>query len=366
MTGSYDDPFVFNWMAMNQFIAIWVVGRACHQLLPFFLPGHTDTSIDKDLSATRHETTNNTPVAMPGIAKNSTGGKAISPAQRFINLAPEKQRNAVTYVLQLFVTSVALVIQLGAGRELILYETVSNVEQLEWGALAIQAISVLYVWELIYRQTIGGPLLFHHIVSLLLIQLVMAAFFDTHHLIYLRFAIIFGFHATTEQTSFVALFCFRLDLLSKRAQSWMFLFSAVQTILVKTTITVATCILFTNNVQNFRDDNLHGTWGSFWIVSTIPLILSLLMAQVYSSWILFVLGMRCRKSCRLISARAKRKDIHLLDPSANDLDVTYRVAQFSDEFNDVDLQDDSDGGDAEVPSILRMPSEKQRSLLVVD
>jgi hypothetical protein len=102
--------------------------------------------------------------------------------------------------MQLLMTSMAFVLQIyGSWDILFQFEEETSQQRLDWMVFAIQTISVLYVWELCYRQKIGWPLLVHHLVTVLLIQLSTASFFDTQDLIYIRFAVLLGFYATTEQ-----------------------------------------------------------------------------------------------------------------------------------------------------------------------
>jgi hypothetical protein len=118
----------------------------------------------------------------------------------FYILSEDKKKNVITYVMQLLMTSMAFVLQIyGSWDVLFRFEDETSQQRLDWMVFAIQTISVLYVWELCYRQKIGWPLLVHHLVTVLLIQLSTASFFDTQDLIYIRFAVLLGFYATTEQ-----------------------------------------------------------------------------------------------------------------------------------------------------------------------
>lgn len=161
--------------------------------------------------------------------------------------------------------------------------------------LALLLVSVLYTWELCYRQMIGFPLLLHHIVTFVLIQCSTASYFDTQSVLYIRYAMLLGFHATTEQISFLALFCFRLSLFPKY-ESTLFYLATVQAFVLKTLVTVAALVFFALNTINdeFNDESNH--WDMFWLVSFVPLLLLLYAAQVYACGILYSLAKRCKKS----------------------------------------------------------------------
>ena len=124
--------------------------------------------------------------------------------------------------------------------------------------LSVQCIVVLYVWELIYRSTIGIPLLVHHLVTILLLQLVTASFFDTKNVVYLRFALVLGFYATMEQTSYVALLLYRLDLFQKKQQLALH-FATTQTFIFKTSIMIWSIVYYS---RCLRRGHFQGTSGA--------------------------------------------------------------------------------------------------------
>lgn len=207
----------------------------------------------------------------------------------FTSLTEDKKRNTVTYVLQLVTTSMALVVQvIGSWEVLFLFQDSTSQTHLDWMVFALQSVAVLYTWELIYREKIGLPLLTHHLVTLLLIQLSTASFFDTQDLRYMRFAILLGFYATTEQTSFIALFCFRLDIL----QAWhgsLFFLATLQAFVMKTIVTVAAALYFFIVVTKAK----RTAWKQFWTVCFLPLLILLYASQLYACKILWILRNRC-------------------------------------------------------------------------
>ena len=88
------------------------------------------------------------------------------------------------------------------GKEL--YE-IQNVEILKWLPLAFYLLTTLYIFELIYRVRFGWPLFVHHLLTVFFIQLLTASFHDAPSIYIMRLASIFGFFASFEQTSFIAL-----------------------------------------------------------------------------------------------------------------------------------------------------------------
>ena len=215
----------------------------------------------------------------------------------FTNLSEDKKRNVVTYVLQTVVTTIALALQVHGGKDILFQmEDATTPERLDIMVLALILVGTLYIWELVYREKIGLPLLIHHIVTLLLIQTCVASLLDTGNMIYVRYAILLGFHATTEQPTFVALFCFRLNVLRKY-QASMFFFSSAQAFLIKTAITIAMVVLVVQDLYVDKAlDNDPTNWTWFWKVFTLPLIAALYGSQCYASRILYSVAKKCASS----------------------------------------------------------------------
>ncbi|CAB9515836.1 expressed unknown protein [Seminavis robusta] len=213
--------------------------------------------------------------------------------EQFESLDHDKRNNAIIYVMQLVGTTVALVAQLYGSTDIIFkWQETTSEFKLESLQLAIQLVAVLYIWELIFRKKIGLPLLVHHLVTILLIQLSTASFFDTHDVLYMRFATLMGFHATVEQLTFLALFFFRQNIY-ENWQAFCFYFSAAQSLLFKTAVTIASVIYFvlSKQVGELPTDT---NWGLFWTIFTMPLLALLYGAQVYACLILYKLGKRCQ------------------------------------------------------------------------
>jgi hypothetical protein len=213
--------------------------------------------------------------------------------KQFKELNHDKKNNAIIYVVQLLFTTVALIAQLYGSSDVIFrWQDSTTQSKLNSLIFAVLMIAVLYIWELIFRKKIGLPLLIHHLVTLLLAQLSTAAYFDTHDIMYMRYATLLGFHATVEQLSFMALFFFRLNVFEKWQTFWFF-FATIQSLVFKTMVTVMSVVYY---IQLVVDDRLSmsESWGAFWAISLMPLLACLYGAQVYACLILYKLGKRCQ------------------------------------------------------------------------
>jgi len=246
-------PYQHPWMGLNVFIAFWILSHLTRR-----------------------------------VVKNFKWSKKLRDG--FKALSEDKKRNVVTYVLQLIATVLALGAQLYGGKDLLFqnmdWTTPARLDALNF---SVSLIAILYIWELCYREKIGTPLLIHHLVTLLLIQLITATLFDTHVVLYYRFALLLGFHATTEQASFVALFAYRLGIWETR-QSRLFYVATAQCFFLKTAVTIISVVFYCTSL-----DDIDGAWGWFWKIGFLPLMTCLYGSQLYAAQILFTLGGRCRK-----------------------------------------------------------------------
>eukprot|EP00045_Choanoeca_perplexa_P008905 m.83946 g.83946 ORF g.83946 m.83946 type:complete len:419 (-) comp14667_c0_seq3:85-1341(-) len=124
-------------------------------------------------------------------------------------LSLRHQRNLVTYILEIVVTTMMLGVQLS------ITTLIGNPDSLSLAARANQAeraekyiftpLVALYVFEMIYRTKLGWELWLHHGITVLL-SLLMVQTVRTDGSIYtIRVAYVVVLTATTEQMSFVAL-----------------------------------------------------------------------------------------------------------------------------------------------------------------
>lgn len=207
----------------------------------------------------------------------------------FKSLDLPKQRNVVTYVLQFFGSTVALIAQLlggGGGAD-------PTPQEIDWMILSFLLVAILYIWELIYRLEIGWPLLLHHLITIILIQLGAASFFETRDVIFLRYSVVMCFHATTEQLTFLSLGLYRLQIWPRR-HGLLFYGSALLSFLVKSTVMGTTFYFYAEEVK--ARNGQGPPLVQFWIYGTVPLLGCLYVAQIYSCYILYSLGQRVSKS----------------------------------------------------------------------
>jgi hypothetical protein len=114
-------PFIYPWFGINFFLIIWVSAKIIYWALRTQL-GET--------------------------------------SELFMTLDIPKRRNVITYVMEILLTTFALIAQLYSGQH-ILFQASDQVEphHMEWMVMSLQTLAVLYVWELIYREYFGWPLL---------------------------------------------------------------------------------------------------------------------------------------------------------------------------------------------------------------
>jgi hypothetical protein len=253
-------PFQYQWSCINLFLAIWLLSVLFHQVL----------------------------LRMKYLDIN----------KNFHCLDEGKKRNVVTYIMQLLVTTLAFILQIHGSLD-ILFRNKDSTSQarFEWMVFSIQSIAVLYVWELCYRMNIGWPLLLHHLVTILLIQLTTACHFDTNDVVWIRLTILLGFCATTEQLSFVALFFYRLRL----CPAWhriLFHAAAAQAFILKNLVCIAV-VGYVIDICYVNDDDAT-SWMWFWRFCSLPIVLVLYACQIYACRILYDLGSRCRKAHALL------------------------------------------------------------------
>lgn len=250
------DPFRYPWFGITFFLIIWLVAKIVYSLL-----------------------------------RTSFG----TVSERFMELDVPKRRNVVTYVVEILFTLFSLIAQLYDGRS-ILFEASDVVmpSNISWMTMSLHTISVLYVWELIYREYFGYPLLIHHLVSLLFIQLVTVTIYESMHVVtYVRLALMIGLMATTEQLSFVALFCYRMDILQQH-QSVLFFIAAIQTFVFKMFLFIGCIVTYGTVVYKGHWKNTD--WDRFWLYLFIPLLVLLFTAQSYATWILYQLSIKIKSN----------------------------------------------------------------------
>jgi hypothetical protein len=140
----------------------------------------------------------------------------------------------------------------------------------------------------------------------LLSQLTKASHFDTNDVVWIRLMILSAFCATTEQLSFVALFCYRLRLYP----AWhriLFHAAAAQAFILKTIVSIA--IAGYAIVICYVNDDDATSWMWFWRFFILPSVIVMYACQLYACKILYDLGSRCRKAHALLGESAFSENI---------------------------------------------------------
>mmetsp|Transcript_5655 Transcript_5655/g.11221 ORF Transcript_5655/g.11221 Transcript_5655/m.11221 type:complete len:343 (-) Transcript_5655:281-1309(-) len=130
----------------------------------------------------------------------------------FHSLDIYRQRNCVTYVLELIYTTIVLILQIVYGWNVVLYGT--DVESVDRKGLSYAAVTLttLYLFELIYRVRTHWQLMVHHFIAIGVLLVAFASWFDypQHHAPIIRMCTVFVLHASTEQLCFFALLAHRI------------------------------------------------------------------------------------------------------------------------------------------------------------
>eukprot|EP00565_Helicotheca_tamesis_P006189 CAMPEP_0185723908 /NCGR_PEP_ID=MMETSP1171-20130828/584_1 /TAXON_ID=374046 /ORGANISM="Helicotheca tamensis, Strain CCMP826" /LENGTH=243 /DNA_ID=CAMNT_0028391677 /DNA_START=52 /DNA_END=780 /DNA_ORIENTATION=+ len=202
-------------------------------------------------------------------------------SKNFSSLDLIKQRNIVTYISELVVTSAALALQIYVGKDILFGPTgnddetaqsnMENSQQLLF--LSLQWISILYMWEFSYKLKFGKPLLWHHILTLLGIQLIIATLHEyppssssPSSRFYLKCALILGFHATFDQSSYAALLLNHF----KKSSTWdnVFIAASIDRIIFKAALFLGGAYLYSTALLAgdlvSGDDGEKTNWDKFW------------------------------------------------------------------------------------------------------
>ena len=243
---------------------------------------------------------------------------------KFLELWERRKRNVLTYCVSFLFTTIAFCLQLYGGWNILFDHYDSNDHsnnndvdsdadipttgittalsdrEIQFSVLSIQLVCIVYVWELIYRERVGYPLLSHHFVTLLFLQLLLITniSLDPAPILYLRLALLVTFFATTNQMSFVALFTFRLKIFNPQIQRYLFWVAAVQTFLLKAILTGGCAgyyfvLVFGRDDHEDPDQTFDTTpWGTFWKIAFLPFLLQTFVAHFYVSQMLLTLSQR--------------------------------------------------------------------------
>ncbi|KAJ6571628.1 hypothetical protein B0H19DRAFT_1255585 [Mycena capillaripes] len=132
----------------------------------------------------------------------------------------------VAYFLNTFWTTVTLVLQLCASPLLAEQYTFDRIDLVKLAGLLV---SGLYIFELINRSILRLPILIHHFCTLFATVLIVCTLQKTQHPALAALALLWLFHASTEQSIFIGLIMYRFRC-SKALVQRVLYFSAVQSL----------------------------------------------------------------------------------------------------------------------------------------
>eukprot|EP00457_Paulinella_chromatophora_P003147 gb/GEZN01003153.1/.p1 GENE.gb/GEZN01003153.1/~~gb/GEZN01003153.1/.p1 ORF type:complete len:519 (+),score=44.68 gb/GEZN01003153.1/:378-1934(+) len=222
----------------------------------------------------------------------------------YLGLDISKQRNVVTYVLEIIITTVQLPWVMMLLWKLWYQNSFQLDEYLrDYGELNAMVLSGLFVFELLYRVETPWQLLVHHIAAVLL---VLAALIrgEEHgtpvgsDTVIWVIALIVTLTALTEQPVFLALLFYRFDYMPVLT-SWMFKLSAIQNFLCKVGLNIAATTLwaqatFKQDPQPggsylarkpmWSDDEQRGWWLILWPALGVCALLPAQLIAVSVQW----------------------------------------------------------------------------------
>ncbi|KAJ1024106.1 hypothetical protein NDA16_002945 [Ustilago loliicola] len=196
-------------------------------------------------------------------------------------IKPEHRRTMVIYILQILITTLALISQLVVLPLLNLSFTLWRLNLLRSSACLISA---LYLFELIYRYRMTYPMISHHLITCFAMSLSFVMLERLQDPSFALTGLLWIFQATTEQTVFLSLFLYRLSAPVKVLKP-LFKVSAVQSLLFKFASIGGTVWVWIK-YQRKGDAELERAWdGLFWICT-----IGLGLTQVWGAWVVWKMG----------------------------------------------------------------------------
>ncbi|KAJ7626859.1 hypothetical protein FB45DRAFT_920222 [Roridomyces roridus] len=194
----------------------------------------------------------------------------------FSELSLDHRRNTVSYVLNIFWSTVALGLQLAASP--ILAERYTT-ERLDLVRLAALIISGLYIFELTYRPSLRMSILIHHFCTLFAVVLIVCVLQQTLHPALPALGLLWIFHASTEQGVFLGLIMYRLRLSQIQTQRVLY-FSAVQTLLFKFTFSIYLFVWWGLKLAPNHEHPIDVVFSVLFVLT----LTALMGTQGYGSW----------------------------------------------------------------------------------
>ncbi|GAA5986662.1 hypothetical protein JCM11641_001355 [Rhodosporidiobolus odoratus] len=201
-------------------------------------------------------------------------------------MSPANQRNTVTYVLNAFYTTVALICQCMATPALAHSYSQVGIKNITITAVIISA---LYLFELVYRDFMRPSLFAHHFCTLLAIFSLFVTIEKSFHPATVTVGVIWLFQATTEQSIFIRLLLYRLRY-NPRIVRITLRFAANQSFFVKFVFAIYLLVEHSLKLVHFTSTP---TDVYFSVVVYVVGIL-LLTTQVYGSWAVWAISLKLK------------------------------------------------------------------------
>uniref|UniRef100_A0A7S2U133 TLC domain-containing protein n=1 Tax=Lotharella oceanica TaxID=641309 RepID=A0A7S2U133_9EUKA len=212
----------------------------------------------------------------------------------FKSLDIYRQRNCVTYVLELIYTTIVLALQIEYGWNVVLYGADVNTNERKGLSYAAVTLTTLYLFELIYRVRTHWQLMVHHFIAVGVLLVAFASWFDypKHHAPIIRMCTVFVLHASTEQLCFFALLAHRMLDHDKHANFlvWAHWIAGASSYVIKTAICLVTWILW----WPIFTYPTHTSYSWFWCWVFPVLNTIMLFVQWWASSIFITLSRRVK------------------------------------------------------------------------
>ncbi|GAK67468.1 uncharacterized protein PAN0_018d5696 [Moesziomyces antarcticus] len=201
--------------------------------------------------------------------------------RKWRDIKAEHRRTLVVYVLQLVITTLVVAMQLSVCSLISLRFALWKVNVVRACACLIAA---LYLFELIYRYRMTYPMIAHHLITCFAMSLALVMCERLQDPSYVITGLLWIFQATTEQTTFVALFMYRLKAPARMLRT-VFRIAAVQSIVFKFA-SIAGTIWMWIKFQRRADGQLYTAWDALYWICTAGLAVT----QVWGAWVVWKMG----------------------------------------------------------------------------
>ncbi|CEH19546.1 hypothetical protein CBOM_06857 [Ceraceosorus bombacis] len=233
-------------------------------------------------------------------------------AQKWRAMKAEHRRTMVIYVLQTLITTIVLIMQCFCLPLLGLAFTERRTELMRACATLIGG---LYVFELIWRSTMRPTMIAHHIITLFVMSLAIVLLSKLSDPSFVLTGLLWLFQATTEQTTFVALFMYRLQV-SPRILRPMFRVASVQSLVFKMASIAGTIFVWVKWQLHGNGDLYTAYSVIFWIAT-----IGLAVTQIWGSWVVWIMGDTLEKRYTKNSHKSARSTLTSANASQVDLEA---------------------------------------------